>query len=69
MKLSPWCKAAKITLIERDIKVNDLAEAVGYTRNYVSQILNGQKYSVKAVRAISDYLDLPDSDGSTISYE
>lgn len=34
-KLSPWCKLAKITLIKRDLDINDLAGSLGMSRPYV----------------------------------
>lgn len=40
-KLSPWCKKAKIAMIQNDISVNDLAEELGCSRCYLSSTLNG----------------------------
>lgn len=34
-KLSPWCKKAKIAMIQNDISVNDLAEELGCSRCYL----------------------------------
>lgn len=31
-KLSPWCKKARIAMIQKDISVNDLAEELGCSR-------------------------------------
>lgn len=39
-KLSPWCKKAKIAMIQNDISVNDLAEELGCSRCYLSSTLN-----------------------------
>ena len=58
-KLSPWCKAAKKALIDRDMTVTDLARALGMTREYTSSVLNGSRPVGKAVRKISDYLNIP----------
>ena len=41
-KLSPWCKKAKIAMIQNDISVNDLAEELGCSRCYLSSTLNGK---------------------------
>ena len=40
-----WCKDVKHQLIERDMDVNDLAEAIGISRVYVSEIINGRRYA------------------------
>ena len=63
-KLSPWCKEAKKALIDKDLEINELASALDMTRSYVSSILNGRVYSPVAVKKISDYLQIPDADGS-----
>jgi len=60
-KLSPWCKLAKKTMIDRDLEVNELAENLGLTRPYVSSILNGRVNSPVAVKKISDFLHIPDA--------
>ena len=59
--LSPWCKQAKIELINRDMSVGELAECVGMTREYVSAVVNGRVYSEPAIKAISDVLNIKDS--------
>lgn len=55
-KLSPWCKKAKIAMIQNDISVNDLAEELGCSRCYLSSTLNGKNTSIEIRRRISDYL-------------
>lgn len=64
-KLSPWCKSAKKTMIDRDLEVNELAERLGLTRPYVSSILNGRVNSPVAVKKISDFLHIPDAGDET----
>lgn len=59
--LSPWCKQAKIRLIELDMTVAELALKVGLTREYTSAIVNGRMYSEPAIRAISDVLNITES--------
>ncbi|MCD8379095.1 MAG: helix-turn-helix domain-containing protein [Lachnospiraceae bacterium] len=59
--LSPWCKKAKIVMIENDISVKELAKRIGMSREYTSAVLNGRSYSESAVKAISDTLNIPDS--------
>lgn len=61
-KLRPWCKRAKHTMIDRDLSVTDLASSVGMARGYVSSILNGRVWSEPAVKKISSYLGIPDTD-------
>ena len=41
-KLSPWCKKAKIAMIQKDIGVSDMAERLGNNRSYISSVLNGR---------------------------
>lgn len=65
-KLSPWCKSAKIAMLEKDLSVKRLAESLGMNRCYVSSIINGRVYSVPGVKRISDYLGIPDSDTTTV---
>ncbi len=62
-KLSPWCKAVQIKLIELDMSVADLAKAIGKTRQYTSGIVNGRIYAEPAVKEISDYLNISDTAG------
>ncbi|MCC8157497.1 MAG: helix-turn-helix domain-containing protein [Oscillospiraceae bacterium] len=65
-KLSPWCKQAKIVMIEKDISVPELADYLGMSRSYISTILNGRIYSEPAVKRISDYLGIQDSSETTV---
>lgn len=41
-KLSPWCKAVKIAMIQKDWGVADLAQAVKMTKEYTSAVINGR---------------------------
>lgn len=61
-ELSPWGKSVKHALIDRDMQIVDLADALGMTRVHVSQVINGKVKSKAAVKKISDYLNIPDSD-------
>lgn len=56
--LSPWCKDAKKAMIDKDLSVQDLAKGVGFTREYVSAIVNGRQYSTDAINKISQYLEI-----------
>lgn len=57
--LSPWCKSAKIRLIELDMTPTDLAEKAGLSREYTSALVNGRAFSKPAVEIISDILNIP----------
>lgn len=61
-KLSPWCKRAKIAMIENDIAVNDLSVELEYNRSYISSVLNGRVISPPVRKRISDFLNISDSD-------
>lgn len=62
MKLSKWCKAVKIELIQRDMKNKDLANAIGMSREYVNAVINGRIRSASAKKVISDYLNIQNVD-------
>lgn len=55
-----WCKTAKTAMIQQDLSIGDLAEGLGYTRQYISAILNGRVFSPMAIRKVSEYLKIPD---------
>lgn len=61
-KLPPWCKSAKIAMINQDITTEELAKGVGLQRPYVSSILNGRVTSPIAVKKISNFLQIPDAE-------
>lgn len=65
-KLSPWCKNAKITMIKQDITTTEMAKMLGMNRSYLSSIINGRIYSTMAVKKISDFLGIQDSDTTTV---
>lgn len=59
-KLSNWCKEAKIQMIRKDISVQQLADAIGMSRQYASAITNGRVIAEPAIKKISDYLGISD---------
>lgn len=59
--LSPWCKQAKIKMIELDMSVNQLAEKIGKTREYTSAVVNGRIHSEPAIKEISDVLNIQET--------
>lgn len=40
--LNEWCREAKKAMIDQDISMNDLVADVGYSRAYVSGVVNGR---------------------------
>lgn len=60
-RLPEWCKSAKIAMIRQDVTTEDLVKATGYTRTYVSSIINGQMYARPAVKTISALLGISDN--------
>ncbi len=59
--LSPWCKQAKIAMIELDMTVVELAGKIGKSREYTSAVVNGRIYAEPVVKAISDVLNIPET--------
>ncbi len=59
--LSPWCKQAKIAMIESDLTVEELAKKIGRSREYTSAVINGRAYSEPVVKVISDVLNIPET--------
>ena len=57
-KLSDWCKRAQITMIEKDISIESLADQTGYCRQHLTSVLNGRLISDKAISKISDILGI-----------
>lgn len=66
-KLSPWCKRAKIAMIQNDIGVTEMAEKLGNNRSYISSVLNGRVVSPPIRKRISDYLNISDDDSYSIN--
>ncbi len=64
--LSPWCKAVKHALIDKDMEVGDLAEKIGKSRSHTSGVINGKIYAEPTVKLISDYLNITDTACSSV---
>lgn len=54
-KLSPWCKKAKIAMIQKDIGASDMAERLGNNRSYISSVLNGRVVSPPKTPELRSY--------------
>lgn len=59
--MSLWNKHAKCELINRDMTVDNLAEAIGKSREYTSAVINGRIKAEPAIKAISDFLNIPET--------
>lgn len=57
-KLTPWCENVKIAMIERELSVQDLADAIGMSRVYTSALINGRVQSEATMKLISDTLNI-----------
>ena len=57
-KLTPWCENVKIAMIERDMNVQGLADAIGMSRVYTSALINGRVQSEATMKLISDTLNI-----------
>ncbi len=59
--MSLWSKHAKCELINRDMTVDELAGAIGKSREYTSAVVNGRIIAEPAIKAISDVLNIPEA--------
>lgn len=42
-----WTKSVKCAMVKKDISIKSLAEKIGYSREYLSAVINGRVYSQK----------------------
>lgn len=61
--LSEWCKETKKAMIDQDISMNELVADVGYSRAYVSSVVNGRIIHPDIAASISKCLCI------TVPYE
>lgn len=54
--LPGWCKEVKKALIDKDMNINDLANELKYSREYISIVINGRLNSPEMQKQICDYL-------------
>ena len=57
-KLSPWSKVVKISMIIKEISIEDIANETGYSRTTLTAVINGRIISDNIKAAISDYLGI-----------
>lgn len=56
MKTSQWSKDVKKAVIDRDMKIKQLADAIGYSVATVSQVING-RYSNASYQSIAEKIN------------
>ena len=56
--LLPWHEQAQIRMIAKHMKVKDLAEKAGISREYTSALIHGRAFSKPAVAKISNILGI-----------
>lgn len=62
--MSEFEKAVKIALIERNMTMQDLADALGITISYVSDLIKEKRNNAQQIARIKDFLGLSDKDDS-----
>lgn len=57
-KIAPpqWAKDCKKELIQREMRVGDLADGLGVSREYVSTIINGRRIAPEMAKRICEFL-------------
>ena len=66
-KLSPWCKAVKIAMIQKDWGVADLAQAVKMTKAWSAT--PGEMYKKTVLRRLCKLIDLDFNSQQRLAYE
>ena len=59
--LAAWVKAVKIEMVQRDLNVSELAEAIGKTKAHTASVINGKLIAPNTASAISNYLGIEDA--------
>lgn len=67
--LPTWCKEVKKSMIDDDINVTELAERVGFSRNYVSGVVNGRVYAPEIAKVIGEDRHVTQADGDWNEYQ
>lgn len=63
--MSEFEKAVKIALIERNMTMQDLADALGITISYVSDLIKEKRNNAQQIQRIKDFLELSDAGGNS----
>lgn len=59
--MSEFEKQVKIALIQKNMTMGDLAEQLGITISYVSDLLKGKRTNQVQIDRIREFLNLPDT--------
>ncbi len=59
--MSEFEKEVKKALIDKDMTMGDLAEILGITLSYVSDLIKGKRTNKEQIQKIRDVLDIPKS--------
>ncbi len=59
LRYPQWSKLAQKTQIDMDLDNKTLAQRLGYSRQFVTSVINGRKQSPDAIAKISKQLDIP----------
>lgn len=59
-----WAKEVKKELIEREMSMTDLADAIHYSPGMIYAVLSGAKESTRVRALIDDYLSLTKAAGA-----
>lgn len=57
-EMSAWEKQIRKALIDRDMKVSDLATELGVSAAYIYDIINGSRKATEVRQKINDYLNI-----------
>lgn len=53
-------RKVKIELAKRDMNLTMLAKELGFTISYLSELLNGTRFTEERIQQIKDYLNITD---------
>lgn len=59
--MSEFEKEVKKAFIDKDMTMGDLAEILGITLSYVSDLIKGKRTNKEQIQKIRDVLDIPKS--------
>ena len=62
--MSEFEKQVKKALIDRNMTMGDLAEALGISLSYVSDLIKEKRNNEEQIARIKDFLNLSNADGS-----
>lgn len=66
--LPKWCKDAQKAMIDKDLDVEELAEMVGCSRQYIAAVINDRAKSEPVCTKITRILEIEPPEGSLQYY-